>query len=272
MTNPEIAAAWSAALESWSSFLYGKAPGTIYQRLYHVRRLAAAVPVGPFDVTLDVLAGWMSTLTQSANTRRSMRSSVAVFYAWAHATGRMQSNPAALLPTVHAPIGKPRPASDEAVQSARFAQDARVPLMVDLGALAGLRCCEICRVHADDIRRDLIGYSLIAHGKGSRERVVPISDALAARVLDAAAGGWLFPGQIDGHLSAAYVSKLISRHLPAGVTAHPLRHRFASRAYAHGGRDLRAVQELLGHASVATTQIYTAVDDDALRQAALAAA
>ncbi|WP_022899139.1 tyrosine-type recombinase/integrase, partial [Humibacter albus] len=80
----------------------------------------------------------------------------------------------------------------------------------------------------------------------------------------------LFPGRVDGHLSAAYVSKLISRALPEGVTAHPLRHRFASRAYA-AERDIRAVQELLGHASVATTQIYTAVPDAALRRAALAA-
>lgn len=52
---------------------------------------------------------------------------------------------------------------------------------------------------------------------------------------------------------------------------HKLRHRFATRAFRHGGRNLLAVQRLLGHSSVATTQRYTAVDDDELRAAALAA-
>lgn len=72
-------------------------------------------------------------------------------------------------------------------------------------------------------------------------------------------------------LSPAYVSKLISRALPAGVTAHMLRHRFASAAY-RGERDIRTVQELLGHSNVATTQVYTAVPDGALRAAVEAAA
>ena len=101
-------------------------------------------------------------------------------------------------------------------------------------------------------------------------RVIPITNALAHEIL--AADGFLFPGQIDGHLSAAYVSKLISRALPEGWTAHTLRHRFASRAYVGAGKDIRAVQELLGHASVATTQIYTAVEDDVMRQAVAFAA
>lgn len=68
----------------------------------------------------------------------------------------------------------------------------------------------------------------------------------------------------------AHVGKLISRTLPAGWTTHTLRHRFASQAYAVD-RDIRAVQELLGHASVVTTQIYTAIPDNARRRAAAGA-
>ena len=101
-------------------------------------------------------------------------------------------------------------------------------------------------------------------GKGGRRRVVPLTRRLALE-LRALPRGYAFPGNADGHLSAAYVSKLISRALPEGVTAHMLRHRFASRAYVGSGRDIRAVQELLGHTSVATTQVYTAVPDGALR-------
>lgn len=141
--------------------------------------------------------------------------------------------------------------------------------MLQLAASAGLRCREIALVHSDDLVRDLAGWSLIVHGKGDRTRHVPLTEDLALELRTYE--GWVFPGQIDGHLSAAYVSKLLSRVLP-GATAHQLRHRFATRAYQLGGRDIRAVQELLGHASVATTQIYTGVDQDSLRRAALAAA
>jgi site-specific recombinase XerD len=81
----------------------------------------------------------------------------------------------------------------------------------------------------------------------------------------------VFPGQVNGHLTSGYVSKLVSDALPPGWTAHTLRHRFASVAYS-ADRDIRAVQELLGHASVATTQIYTAIPKDALRRAVNAAA
>jgi integrase/recombinase XerC len=136
--------------------------------------------------------------------------------------------------------------------------------MVMLAAQAGLRCVEVSRVHTDDIVQDFEGWSLHVLGKGGRRRVVPLTRRLALE-LRALPRGYAFPGKIDGHLSAAYVSKLVSRALPDGVTAHMLRHRFASRAYVGAGRDIRAVQELLGHSSVATTQVYTKVPDGALR-------
>lgn len=124
-------------------------------------------------------------------------------------------------------------------------------------------------MRSEHVARTMGGYSLRVRGKGEKVRVVPISSHLAGLILEH--DGPAFPGQIDGHLSAGYVSKLISRALPEGVTAHMLRHRFATKAYG-ASKNLRAVQELLGHASVATTQVYTAVDDDDLRTAAAAAA
>jgi site-specific recombinase XerD len=69
-----------------------------------------------------------------------------------------------------------------------------------------------------------------------------------------------------------HVGKLVAAALGPGWSMHKLRHRFATRAYRHGGRNLRAVQALLGHSSVATTERYTAVDDDEIRAAAMAAA
>ena len=79
-----------------------------------------------------------------------------------------------------------------------------------------------------------------------------------------------FPDGFGGHLSPAWVGELVAGVLPAGYTMHTLRHRFVSRAY-RGTRNLRAVQTLLGHASIATTERYLAVDDDEIRAAMLAA-
>jgi hypothetical protein len=99
---------------------------------------------------------------------------------------------------------------------------------------------------------------------------VPIGDDLAAAIAADNADGYLFPGDEDGHLSPRWVGKLMAGALPDHWTAHTLRHRFATRAY-RGSRNLRAVQTLLGHSSVATTERYTAVDDDEIRAAMMAA-
>lgn len=95
-----------------------------------------------------------------------------------------------------------------------------------------------------------------------------LADAL--RQTHPIADGYLFPGTDDGHLSPRWVGKLMARALPDHWTAHTLRHRFATRAY-RGSRNLRAVQLLLGHSSVATTERYTAVDDDEIRAAMMSA-
>jgi len=86
------------------------------------------------------------------------------------------------------------------------------------------------------------------------------------------ATGWLFPSSWDHGkpLTPIYVGEIVADALPQGWSMHKLRHRFATRAF-RGSRNIRAVQELLGHASVATTQRHTATDSDELRAAALAA-
>ena len=91
-------------------------------------------------------------------------------------------------------------------------------------------------------------------------------DYLAALIRESGSG-WLFPNGVGGHLTAGHVGKLIAAALPGDWTAHTLRHRFATRAY-RGSHDLRAVQRLLGHESVLSTERYTAVGDDEVRAAA----
>lgn len=211
------------------------------------------------------------------NTLAGQRASLAGAFRWAHDLGYIPTNPAAHLPNVRVPSGKPKPASDAAVEQA-LASEPRTALMAEIAAKAGLRCMEVAKLHRDDVQTQIVEteegpeerHSLRITGKGGKTRIVPIAAELANRLLEHT--GWIFPGRIDGHVSAAYVSKLVSRVLPPGVTCHKLRHRFATRAYKGSGHNLRAVQELLGHSSVATTQVYTGLDNDELWQAALSAA
>lgn len=143
--------------------------------------------------------------------------------------------------------------------------------MLVLAAEAGCRRAEIAAARREDLEIGVKGACLRIVGKGSHARMVPISDSLARLIADRPAG-WLFPSTVAGqHLAPAYVGQLMSALLPGDWTAHTLRHRFATAAYAVD-HDLRAVQELLGHASVATTQVYTAVPDGAKRRAASGAA
>jgi integrase len=124
-----------------------------------------------------------------------------------------------------------------------------------------------------NVDRDLIetpeGMALIVHGKGNKTRIVPLPAAIAGELQRF--NGFVFPGKEDGHISAAWLGKLISREMPAGVSMHSLRHRFTTRAY-RATRDLVAVQRILGHASPETTLVYLQLADDTLRRVVEAAA
>lgn len=142
--------------------------------------------------------------------------------------------------------------------------------MVRLSAEAGLRRAEVAQAHTRDLVEDLEGWSLLVHGKGGRERLVPLPHALAVelRRLDA---GYMFPGSDNGHLSPRWVGKVVGRLLPDGFTMHCNRHRFATRTH-DATLDMPLVQELLGHANINTTRAYVAVDRSKLRRAVEAAA
>lgn len=244
----------------------GRPETTNRLRYFHLRQLSKSLGLPPPETTLEDLVAYLAELDVTSNTKRAIRTSIRAFYTWTTNAGITTIDPAAELPTISARPGRPRPASDEAIHHALDHAEPRVRLMIRLGAWQGLRCREIARVHTHDVNRDGAGWTLTIHGKGDRERIIPLRDDLA-RELRRAPDGYVFPGNDDGHLSAQYVSRLVSLALPDGVTAHMLRHYFASSAYASTGHDIRAVQTLLGHASVATTQIYTATSMKSLRRA-----
>lgn len=247
---------------------------TIQLRRYHLSRLAMAMrPTQPWDVTEDDLIAWTGAQQWATETRRSMRATLRGFYGRAHLRGLIESNPATGMVKIRPAQPRPKPTPETAYLAALAAGDARERLALRLGGEAGLRRGEIVRVHSRDLFEDLDGWSLLVHGKGNRQRVVPLLDDLASavRVMCQLNGGWAFPGQVDGHLSPHYLGKRLSRLLPEGVSTHSLRHRFATRTYAVD-TDLVTVQELLGHASPETTRRYVKVPNGALRRTVVAAA
>jgi integrase len=274
-------AAWRQPIDDYClhAAAAGQTASTITSRRKALARLGRELRCPPAEVTAEQLVAWFGRQQWKPETRRFYRSAAREFFRWAYRAGRVATNLGDDLPTVRVSPGVARPVPDDAWTQAVSAAGPRVELMMRLAAEAGLRRAEVAQVHTRDVVEGHGGAQLVVHGKGDKTRVVPISAQLAARVRAGAAGhtpgmpaaGWLFPAwPAGGHLSAHYVGKLVAAALPAGWSMHKLRHRFATRAY-RGSRNLRAVQTLLGHASVATTERYTAVDDDEIRAAMMAA-
>ena len=259
---------WPTYERRWTDSLRaaGRPETTIYLRRYHLRRLARETGHNPVTLTGDDLIRWAAAHRWSRDTRRSVRSSLRSFYTWLHDTGERHDNPAHVLGIVRPQEPRPHPAPRGAIRDALTRATPHQRLAIRLAAEHGLRRGEVAIVHHRDLREDLLGWTLIVHGKGGKDRAVPLSDDLTAllRATAHAGNGYVFPGQINGHISPATLGKQISALLPDGVTMHSLRHSFATTTY-HETGDLLAVQILLGHASPATTQRYVQVPTQRLR-------
>jgi site-specific recombinase XerD len=199
---------------------------------------------------------------------------------------RVGQNPADLVSSPKREQKLPRVLSGEQVRSLLERIPARTPLelrdraMLELAYSCGLRCEEIVNLDAGSF--DFEREQLRVLGKGSKERLLPVGElaqralrnylergrhALAADRREPA----LFLSKSGRRLSNSDVTRRLAlwvreAALAAGVSPHSLRHSFATHLL-EGGADLRTIQELLGHASISTTQVYTRVDAARLREA-----
>lgn len=246
----------------------GRPITTINLRTYHVTRAARELAVPLPNATTQDLTDWLGAQEWAPSTRRSYRASLVQFFRFLQRSGERSDNPAELLPTVRVPRSLPRPAPEQIWRDAMDAADPRARLAMLLAGQCGLRRGEIARLHSNDLETDLIGYSLRVTGKGGHTRMVPLPDQDRALefLLRRTEEGWIFPSPHGGHLTPEHVGRIVSRALPTGWTCHTLRHRFATTVYRRT-RDIRATQELLGHARPETTAIYTLVPSQDLRAA-----
>jgi integrase/recombinase XerC len=254
--------------------------------LDHAVRMGASAPV---DVSLTTLRSWLAKLRTlgAARTTLARRAAAArAFTGWAHREG--------LVPTdVGQRLASPKPRRDlPAVLTASQAErlvtspeprhDAiglRDRLVLEMLYATGIRVGELCGLDVSDVDRGRRVVRVL--GKGAKERVVPYGGpaehALTAwlrhgrpALAGPRSGDALLLGARGGRLQATTVRRLVAGYARAAgvpdISPHGLRHSAATHLL-EGGADLRSVQELLGHASLSSTQIYTHVSVERLRAA-----
>ena len=250
----------------------GLSPRYIDDAEYAVRRFLAFAGDRPLEELqrADVEA-WIDTLGVELGARRNYLGHLHQFFLFvADATGH-PSLPTEKIRRPKEPRRLPRPIRDDHLALAlERAPSSEIHSWLLLAAYEGLRCQEIAGLDADHVRDD-IGELLVMHGKGRKQRQVPLHPevlrSLEALPMPPKGPLFLMP---DGRRVPPYVvSQRLNRHLTRmeiPSTAHALRHWFGTNLL-RGTHDLRLVQEMLGHSSVATTQIYTAFDHQDARRA-----
>jgi integrase len=236
-----------------------RAPATIRLRLHYVRLYVTRN--NPANATPDGLSRWIHAHGWAPATIQSAAASLRSFYAWAHKTGRIDSNPAADLQAPRSRRTKSRIATDAQITAGILkAATPQHEAWLRLGAECGLRVHEIAKVHVDDID----GEWLHVNGKGGQLRTMWLSERLRDVLSRCETRhGWLFPGRSGKPVHPSTVWRAV-RDL-VGVNTHALRHRAGTTVYKAGGNDIRLAQEFLGHANPNTTALYLHIERDQLR-------
>jgi integrase/recombinase XerC len=245
-------------------------------------RLLAATPDTPLERiaphTIRRTVAKLHAQGLAGRTLARMLSAWRMFFKWLATHHALAANPCVGLRAPRAPKALPKALSPDAVQrlldrTAEAPLDVRDKAMFELFYSSGLRLAELVSLDLADAEPVLRDREVTLTGKGSRRRTVPVGARAAAALrawLDArpahaaAAEAALFVGARGRRIAPGVVQGRLKRWaLAAGVDAkvhpHVLRHSFASHVLQSSG-DLRAVQEMLGHASISTTQVYTHLD------------
>ncbi len=251
------------------------------------------------QVTPGLLRQWLAALHDEGYAKASVArrvSELRAFYAYLHSRDLVDANPVNAVSSPKLPQRLPRPLTAEEVEALLAAPDRSTPqgcrdrAMLELLYAGGLRVSELLALDVGSV--DLARAEVRVLGKGAKERIVligrPAVAALSAYLVDGrrqllekgdAAGSRhtsaLFLNRFGARLSVSMFTRTLGDYaaragIERSVTPHMLRHSFATHML-DGGADLRSVQELLGHESLGTTQIYTQVSQSHLRETVLSA-
>lgn len=262
-------------IDEWRTWqlAQGLALRTVDERVRSVTRFAATVDdVAAVDHA--PIVEWLATngggaRPWSASTKATYRSALAAFFEWLVRMEYRADDPMVKVGSVRVPAREARPVDDVHLPNllkTRMHHTTRVMIM--LAAYAGLRVHEIAKVRGEDV--DAAARTLTVKGKGGKTVRLPLAQQLVDVSATMPQRGWWFPTHSEaGHILPSSVSYVVSEVMKrAGVpgTAHSLRHWFAS-TLVDEDVDIRTVQELLRHASLQTTQIYTRISDERRRSA-----
>ena len=289
----EASRAWLAALESYERELRTRDASPATLRAYHRDLLELAAWATsrerePGRLVYRDLRAYAATLSERGLAKSSVARKLAAtrgLHGHLVATGAAASNPADLLPAPKQGSSLPRVLGRDEVASLLDRIPVRTPLEVrdralfELAYSCGLRAEEIISIGVDDL--DFDGETVRVTGTGQKTRVVPVGEPAqkalrryvetGRRALEPADGEQaLFVSRRGRRLSPSDVRRRLEKWVREAAVAgrlspHTLRHSFATHLL-EGGADLRAIQELLGHASVSTTQIYTRVEPSRLQR------
>jgi len=238
----------------------------IYWKDFENARLDTGVEVPPVMIT-DFLSFMSSMRTYKAKTFHRMISTLSSFYRFLSAQGAVAANPMM-------GIERPRVKQQE-IRYLKHSQvlrlidaieDPRDKLIVRTIYATGVRVSELCNINIQDI--DFEEHTIRIRGKGEKIRIVFLDDETLEGIrtfIGAAVDGPLFVGQQGKHISPRAIQHLFRHYAPAGITPHNIRHSYASELYRRS-KNLRVVQENLGHTSIKTTEIYLHTDIDERRQ------
>lgn len=241
----------------------GKTNSTTKTREHWIQYLARTYPATTaLNISEEQVTKWLANPRWQPATRKSALQSIRLFFRYLVATEQRETDPTHLIPSIPQPRYHARAIPTNVItQALRRTTSVEEEFMILLGAYAGLRRSEIAALHTQNYADKWISIT----GKGGHTRHIPAHPNLLP-YLEAKHVGYYFPGRFTGHRSADNIAKKISRNLGQDYTPHQLRHWFATTVYAQS-HNLRAVQELLGHADISTTQRYIGVLDNDLSTA-----